>query len=601
VDFGQGTFGVSAKQLFHVVLIKPSHYDDDGYVVQWWKAWIPSNSLAVLYGLIQEMIERKLLGEDVDIQISAYDETNAVIPVKKIVRQIKQGGGLVCMVGVQSNQFPRTIDLAKQFRDEGLQVAIGGFHVSGCIAMLPELQADLKEALDLGISLFAGEAEDRLEGVLLDAHRGELKPIYNYMNDLPALQNQPTPFLPEAMVRKYAGAISSFDAGRGCPFQCSFCTIINVQGRKSRWRDADDVERLVRANVAQGITRFFITDDNFARNRNWEAIFDRLAELREAENLPLSLIIQVDTLCHKIPNFVEKSKRAGVSRVFIGLESINPDNLMAAKKRQNKITEYRKMLQDWRNQRIITYAGYILGFPNDTPESIEQDIEIIKRELPIDLLEFFCLTPLPGSEDHKNLYLKGVWMDPDMNIYDLEHVCTGHERMSKEEWQGIYRRAWDMYYSFDHVETLMRRAVATGNKPERIWAHTLQFHGSMKFENVHPLQGGYFRRKVRTQRRSGLPRENPLVFYPHRVWETLSTYVLFGLYAWKLWRLCQRVKRDPASKTYMDLALTPVKEAEDEHLEMFEHTEAAKAAVAKAKAEAMARKHSAVEAARLAS
>jgi len=163
VGFGQGTFGVSAKHLFHVVLIKPSHYDDDGYVVQWWKAWIPSNSLAVLYGLIKEMIERKLLGEDVDIQISAYDETNAVIPVKKIVRRIKQGGGLVCMVGVQSNQFPRAIDLAKQFRDEGLQVAIGGFHVSGCIAMLPELQADLKEALDLGISLFAGEAEERLK------------------------------------------------------------------------------------------------------------------------------------------------------------------------------------------------------------------------------------------------------------------------------------------------------------------------------------------------------------------------------------------------------------------------------------------------------
>ena len=94
-------------------------------------------------------------------------------------------------------------------------------------------------------------------------------------------------------------------------------------------------------------------------------------------------------------------------RVFIGLENINPDNLIAAKKRQNKITEYREMLQKWREHGAITYAGYILGFPGDTKESILRDIEIIKRELPLDILEFFFLTPLPGSEDHKVLWTEG--------------------------------------------------------------------------------------------------------------------------------------------------------------------------------------------------
>ena len=98
---------------------------------------------------------------------------------------------------------------------------------------------------------------------------------------------------------------------------------------------------------------------------------------------------------------------------------------MGAKKRQNKICEYREMLQAWRKAKVMTYAGYILGFPTDTPETIARDIEIIKNELPIDILEFFCLTPLPGSEDHKKLYMRGVPMDPDMNKYDLEHVCTG--------------------------------------------------------------------------------------------------------------------------------------------------------------------------------
>ena len=73
--------------------------------------------------------------------------------------------------------------------------------------------------------------------------------------------------MPPERVGRTLGMISSFDAGRGCPFLCSFCTIINVQGRKSRYRSADDIEALVRVNVANGVRYFFITDDNLARNR----------------------------------------------------------------------------------------------------------------------------------------------------------------------------------------------------------------------------------------------------------------------------------------------------------------------------------------------
>ena len=78
-------------------------------------------------------------------------------------------------------------------------------------------------------------------------------------------------------------------------------------------------------------------------------------------------MIQVDALCHKIPRFIEKCAAAGVTRVFIGIESVNPDTLIAAKKRQNKISEYRKLLLAWKAVGAVTYAGYILGFPNDTP------------------------------------------------------------------------------------------------------------------------------------------------------------------------------------------------------------------------------------------
>jgi hypothetical protein len=552
-----------AERRFVVELIKPSHYDDDGYVIQWLRSWIPSNSLACLYALSDDLRARHALGLEVAIEIHAYDECHTVIPVKRIVRRIRAAdAGLVCLVGVQSNQFPRAVDLARQFRDCGIPVAIGGFHVSGCLAMLPELPPDIEAARDMGIALFAGEAEGRLGDVFADALTGHLKPIYNFMDDLPPLQQQVTPFLPIEIIRRYSESLGAFDAGRGCPFQCSFCTIINVQGRKSRWRDADDVERLVRANIAQGVYRFFITDDNFARNRNWEAIFDRLIAMREQEGLKLQFLIQVDTLCHRIPNFVEKAARAGCARVFIGLENINPDNLLAVKKKQNRVHEYRELFLAWRRHKIITYAGYILGFPSDTPERVARDIATVQRELPVDLLEFFILTPLPGSADHKHLDAGGVWMDPDMNKYDLEHVTAHHPAMSDAEWQNLYARAFDLYYSPEHIERMFRRARASGIKPVRLVNHVLQFYFTFRQEKVHPLQGGFVRRKIRTTRRSGFKRENPLAFYPRRAWEVADTHLRLVAFYLALHRIRKRVERDPLP--YRDPALVPAPSAEAE-------------------------------------
>jgi radical SAM superfamily enzyme YgiQ (UPF0313 family) len=573
---------------FQLYLLKPSHYDDDGYVIQWFRSAIPSNTLAALYGLAMDCRDRQVLGPDTAIDIFEADETNTRIRPERIAAAIKAAGGLglVALVGVQSNQFPRAMDLAKRFQAHGVQVAIGGFHVSGCIAMLPEIPPDLQEALDLGITLYAGEAEGRLDEVLQHAASGTLQPIYNYMNDLPGLEGQPPPYLPPERIELTGGRITSFDAGRGCPFQCSFCTIINVQGRKSRYRSADDVEGIVRRNLAQGVDRFFITDDNFARNRNWEPIFDRLIAMREGEKLSFRFIIQVDTLCHKIPNFVKKAARAGATRVFIGLENINPDNLLAAKKKQNRIAEYREMLLAWKAVGCFTYAGYILGFPGDTPETIVRDIEIIKRELPLDLLEFFFLTPLPGSEDHKKLHLAGVPMDGDMNKYDLEHACTAHPKMSKTEWEETYRRAWETYYTPAHMETIMRRAVATGISSGKMMFLLLWFWGCVTLEQVHPLQGGYLRRKVRTDRRPGFPAESPFLFYPRYAWATVRNHVRLAGLVLRMAKIRRELKRDPNARRYMDAALSPVREDEMDTLEMFSVTEAARTATAKAKRDA---------------
>jgi len=579
----------AGRTRFLVELIKPSHYDDDGYLIQWWRGFVPSSSLSSIYGLALGAQTRAILGEGVDLEIEARDETNARVPLRSIIRRFKRNSnrGVVLLIGAQTNQFARAVDIARELRTAGIQVAIGGFHVSGCLAMLPEMPPEMKDALALGITLFAGEAEHRLDELLLAAFENRLQPVYNFMADLPAMDGEPLPFLPVKYVKRYAGALGCFDAGRGCPFSCSFCTIINVQGRKSRHRSADDIEQLIRAHAAQDVRSFFITDDNFARNRNWEAILDRIIQLKRRDRLKINIIMQVDTMCHKIPNFVEKSVRAGCKKVFIGLESINPDSLKGASKGQNRITEYRKMLQAWKRAKVLTYAGYILGFPSDTPESIERDIQIIQRELPIDIMEFFMLTPLPGSKDHQEMHLRGERMEADTNKYDAEHATADHPRMSAAEWQDIYQRAWRLYYSPAHIETLIKRAVASGMRTRRMTSMIFYFYGSHAYERVHPLQGGIVRRKPRTQRRPGFPRENALRFFMRRAREMSATYAPGLWFFWRLERLRRKIENDPASKHYTDVALSPA--ADDEFgadLELYHATDSARRAADQARTRA---------------
>src|SRR3989442_7476231 len=210
---------MTAKRRFQLVLIKPSHYDDDGYVIRWWRAMIPSNSLAAVYGIAADCAERQVLGPDVAIDIEVIDETNTRIDVPTLLARFRSHSnfGLVALTRVQSNQYPHALDIARPFREAGIQVALGGFHVSGCLSMLDGRAVDLDTCRDMGIAMFAGEAEGRLDAVLRDAAEGRLQPVYDFMADLPGLEGTPVPFLPKRNVARTLGLSTGFDADRGCP------------------------------------------------------------------------------------------------------------------------------------------------------------------------------------------------------------------------------------------------------------------------------------------------------------------------------------------------------------------------------------------------
>ncbi len=239
------------------------------------------------------------------------------------------------------------------------------------------------------------------------------------------------------------------------------------------------------------------------------------------------------------------------------------------------------MLLAWKAQGIMTLAGYILGFPSDTPESIRRDIAIIQKELPLDILEFFCLTPLPGSEDHRTLWRAGVAMDPDLNKYDVEHVCTAHPKMSKAEWEAIYREAWSLYYTPQHMETLLRRAAASRQSMTSLLKVLVTFATAVRLENVHPLQGGLFRLKHPSERRPGMPKDNPLIFWPRFILEMLVKHArLAGMIA-RLVMVQARIARSPDARSYMDQALTPVgDDEEEEKLDLLTQTMGAHEAIA---------------------
>ncbi len=544
------------KKRFHVVLIKPSRYDDDGYVIRWARAVLISNSLAAVNALTEDAMGQRILGPDVEIIPHWFDETVKRIPTKKLAKQIQTSGdkAIICMVGVQSNQYPRAVDLCREFTAYGLKTMIGGFHVSGSIEMLPEIPKEIQKAMDDGTTIVAGEIEQRWNELLTDAYHGTLKPLYNFLKDKPPLNNISPPFAPIENLKHFLPwRQSSFDAGRGCPFQCSFCTIINVQGRTMRARTADDVEALIRRNFSQGIREYFITDDNFARNPNWEQIVDRIIELKEKDKIRISLMIQIDTVAHRIKRFTDKLARAGCRRVFIGMESVNPENLKISAKYQNRISEYRNMLQAWRDRNIVTYAGYILGFPGDTYESIMRDVEYLKRELPLEFAEFFIMTPLPGSKDHQQFVAKGIPLDEDLNNYDTSHACMDHPKMTREELLRAYRDAWKSFYSREHIETILKRRK--DKRRNRMVSHLLWFCSSVFIENVHPLLGGFFRLKGRHQRSPRFPLESIPAYYWRRTQDVSLWFVRMGMLIVKMRWILRKANRDE-NKDYTDVAIS---------------------------------------------
>ena len=543
------------KQKLEVIYILPSRYDDDGYVMRFWRGVVPSNTLCCLKGLTEDLIQQGELGDAVDASVTIYDDGVQRPPIRRLIRRNRRRGTrvLVGLVGVQSNQFARASDLALELRAGGVPVMIGGFHVSGMLAMFDEPSYELQKVLEHGVTLVRGEAEapGLLKQILRDALAGEMQPIYQ-VTEPPDISRAALPHAdPKYLKRFVTKTMATLDTSRGCPYNCSFCTIINVQGKTMRCRSAAPILKSIRDNYMPGRFYFF-TDDNLSRSAVWEPLFDGLTVMR-LRGLDISFMMQIDTQAWRIPGFVERAQKAGCRIVFIGMESVNPKNLEAAGKTQNDTEQYARMVSTWHDAGVMVHVGYIIGFPYDTPESVRQDIEVLRDRIKVDEASFFMLTPLPGSQDHKDLVEKGIPIDADPNTYDSARETFRHARFKPGEWQAAYDEAWEAFYSKESIVNILLRAPR--HEYWYMFWIMVWYRYSGVFARNHPMAAGLFRFKDRKSRRPTFPRESVWRYAYRRVSDFVwgaKTYIRLFFEFQEIWML-SRKPDDPRWATLADM------------------------------------------------
>jgi len=507
-------------QQLDVTLIRPTNYTDDGYPIKTRIGVIRSNTLTQIGTLVHDLVNEPFLS-GISLHIRKIDEAIEWVPVKEIVNRSKVSGvkSIVMLVGVQTNQFPRALDIASKFLPHGIPVLIGGFHVSGMLAMIG-VTDDLKAAMSEGITLVAGEVEGgRLSAVVEDVLKDKAQPLYNFLNPTPDLLHVPIPHITKDEFDNFASRFTTIDTGRGCVFNCDFCTIINVQGRTMRYREPQQVVDFVRQSYLEaGVSHSFFTDDNTARNPKWRELFSKLTGLREEEKIPFTFMMQSDLAARKMPggDFFELAARAGCNQVFFGVESVNRENLRSKDKFQNQVSEYKDLVAHCHSLGITCHAGYILGLPFDTPESIKEDVAELQRMM-FDSASFYILSPLPGSKDHQRWWQEKRWMHEDFNMYDSAHVAVKPERMSSDELLEAYRNTWEQFYSTRHMVNILKIWRHDSHCYKEKLAFFMWYLYASRIERLHPMNCGFWTVRRRNDRRSGLAHEAMIPFWWNRL------------------------------------------------------------------------------------
>ena len=333
-------------------------------------------------------------------------------------------------------------EIADRFRNRGVKVIMGGFHAS----LLPD------EVLKHADSVVIGEAENLFPIIINDLKRGALKSVYKSEN-IHNLENLPFPrydLLENDFVLTH-----SIQATRGCPYKCEFCSIISFNSG-FRVRPIDEVIRDItcyegRNYLQNKIVMFW--DNNLTGNKQYaKELFRKMIPLKKRWFSQLSIDMVRDK------ELMRLAAESGCASVFIGIESFSQESLKSIKKNQNKIADYKKAIRTFHDFGIYVMAGLIIGFDEDTVDSISKIPDIV-QEVGIDMPFVSILTPNYGTGLYERYSRENRIFTKDWSRYNAFNAVFHPKNISVEELHSAYLDIWKELHSVPKTITRVFKGI----------------------------------------------------------------------------------------------------------------------------------------------
>jgi radical SAM superfamily enzyme YgiQ (UPF0313 family) len=310
------------------------------------------------------------------------------------------------------------------------RIIFGGPHASMMYA----------EALEHGDAVVVGEAEDVILDVVEDPHRNGVV-LGSAVEDLNSL-----PFPDFTLMDGLDRALSyvPISTSRGCPYDCTFCSVTKMFGRKYRFRDPDNILEEIRMRSRAGFDRFFFYDDNFAAHLGrTKRLLKGIAE----ENLIRKWTAQTRADIARNDELLDLMSRANCHAVLIGLESINPKTLEAYCKRQT-VDDIKECISAVHHHGVNVHGMFVLGSDDDDMETIRQTVRFC-RDAQVDTAQFSTLFPIPGTPLYDRLEGEERIFTKNWSLYDGAHVVFYPSEMTPLELMLGVRSAWSQFYGFN--------------------------------------------------------------------------------------------------------------------------------------------------------
>jgi len=461
-----------------VVVLKPSKYLPDGVVERFRWGFMPNSTVPYMRSMTPESIG------GLATEVHSVDEyVHTDLDYLSLLNNSPGHRTLLALVGVQSHQFHRALDLAALARRNGCMVVIGGPHAMTC---------DTSMLHGSGVSFALSEAELIWSDILHDAAAGELQAVYGGERRWQQELQSPVIVPPGRKdLSRYVFPMLGLYPARGCPFICNFCSVTKIAGRKIRSQSIETTLASLRAAKAAGVRTIMFTSDNFNKYPDAEGLLTAMVD----EDLGLEFFVQCDTQIARQEHLVALLAKAGCFQMFVGAESFNRQTLLAAKKGQNRPETYREIVRLCREYGIGSHFSNIIGFPTDSQREVDEHLAELRAMGPA-CASFYILCPIPGTEQYDDFLAQGLITERNLDRFDTTCLTWQHPNLSAADLTRLLFTCYRKFFSWTHMLGNLGQAATRRTRRLRkstgAVAMTL-FNRFSAWRQMHPMSGGVMR------------------------------------------------------------------------------------------------------------